>query len=75
MKEFLASLLSDNSGGWSSMRLCVLLWCFTLTVVWIVIAFKSGAIPDIPNGVLGVTGTFLGAKAIQRIGEGNPPTV
>jgi hypothetical protein len=74
MKEFLQSLVSDNAGGWSTMRLAVLLWCVTLTVVWTIVAIVHGTIPDIPTGVLGVTATFLGAKAIQRIGEITPTT-
>ena len=56
------------------MRLVVLLWCIMLTVVWTIVAISKGQIPDIPSGVLGVTATFLGAKAIQRIGEITPTT-
>lgn len=56
------------------MRLVVLLWCITLTLVWTIVAIGTKSIPDIPTGVLGVTATFLGAKAIQRIGEIAPTT-
>ena len=74
MKEFIKSLVSDNAGGWSTMRLVVLLWCIMMTVTWAIVAISTRSIPDIPTGVLGVTTAFLGAKAIQRIGEVAPAT-
>lgn len=73
MKTLLASMVEDQAGGISSMRVLLVLWILCLTTVWVVMAFKSWSIPDIPNGVLGLTGTFLATKAFQRMGEKPAP--
>ena len=68
-KNILISTFSDNSGGISTIRVIAVLWMLTLTSTWTFVAIKNVEIPDIPEGVLTVTGTLIGGKVIQRFGE------
>lgn len=67
--KHLLSLLEDNSGGVSSMRLAMLLWLLAIGVTWTVLAFRTSQLPDIPPGVLALTGMLVGGKVVQRFGE------
>ena len=69
VKEFTYSLLSDNSGGISTVRIINLIWALSLTFVWVYIALNTGTIPEIPQNVLAITGMLIGGKVIQRFGE------
>lgn len=70
MKKFFASLLEDNAGGFSSIRLLMLAWSGIVMVTWCFVAVRSGTIPDIPTGVITFTGMVIGGKVAQRFGEG-----
>lgn len=67
--DTLKSMFEDNSGGISTMRVIAFLWMLILTSTWAFVAYKTQSIPDIPEGVLAVTGTLIGGKVIQRFGE------
>ena len=65
----LKELLSDNSGGYSTMRLIALCWTIWLLAMWTKAAFQVVGIPDMPAGVVQVCLAIYGAKALQRFGE------
>lgn len=69
MNKVLESMLSDNSGGISSLRVLCVSWIILLMSVWIGVAIAKGELPDIPGGVLTLTGTLIGGKVVQRFGE------
>lgn len=62
-------MLSDNSGGVSFIRVASAVWLFGLVVTWLIVAITTKTIPDIPGGVLALTGTLIGGKVVQRFGE------
>ena len=66
--EWLKSMLEDNSGGTSTMRVCLLMWmlvlCFNITYGTI----KEKPFP-ITGELVALTACVLGAKAVQRFGE------
>ena len=66
-------MLQDNGGGISSQRVLLLVWCAVLIVVWCVVAIKTKTIPDIPAGVLTLSGIIIGGKVLQRFGEQPEP--
>jgi len=65
----LRSILEDNAGGFSSIRLLMLVWATVLITTWVVVAIYTRTIPDIPPGVLAFTGMVVGGKVVQRYGE------
>lgn len=67
--NFLKSLLEDNSGGLSSCRVVMLVWTMALFGTWVTVAYKTKSLPDVPTGVLTLTGMILGGKVVQRFGE------
>lgn len=69
MKKVLESLLSDNSGGISTIRVLCAFWVIMLMFVWLGVAIAQASIPDIPGGILTLTGTLIGGKVVQRFGE------
>lgn len=69
MKRVLQSLLEDNAGGYSSIRVFMLLWFLCLAPIWIYVCYKTQTIADIPTGVLGFTAMIVGGKVVQRFGE------
>jgi len=77
VKTFLLSVLEDNSGGVSSNRVILLLWMLLLCGMWTYQAVGAPSLPDIPPGVLTLTGMLLSAKVVQRFAEKpddpNPP--
>lgn len=62
-------MLEDGSGGYSTTRVVLTLWLLLLCICWSVIAVRTQSIPDIPQGVLALTGMLLSAKVVQRFGE------
>jgi len=69
MIDLLKSMLADNAGGASSVRVVMLLWLLLVAGLWAFACIKSGTLVDIPSGVQVVTGAILAAKATQRFGE------
>jgi hypothetical protein len=67
--SFLKSILEDNAGGLSSIRLLMIAWALAVMVTWCVVAISTKTIPDIPTGVLTFTGMIVGGKVAQRFGE------
>lgn len=59
----------ENNGRFSSQRLVFVLFALAVVVVFIVIAFKTGTIPDIPAGVATLLIGLAGAKAMQKMFE------
>lgn len=79
ISAFLNSMLEDNSGGYSTMRVLLVLVVLSVLVVWVSASFRapSGTIPELPTNVLAFVGSFVAAKAVQRFGEQpvvEPPT-
>jgi hypothetical protein len=69
VKAFINSLLSDNSGGISTIRGLAVAWLLTLCGVWTYVALRTLTLPDIPAGVQWVTALIVSGKVIQRFGE------
>lgn len=69
MKAFFISMLSDGSDGISTMRVLLTLWTLGVMAAWLMAALGTHTIPDIPSGVLTLTGMLVGGKVIQRFGE------
>ncbi|WP_404422918.1 hypothetical protein [Nibricoccus sp. IMCC34717] len=65
----LRTLLEDNAGGLSSIRLTMLAAYGLTGAVWVFVAVSNRTLPDIPPGVVTVLGLVTGAKAAQRFGE------
>jgi hypothetical protein len=69
VKSFLASLLSDNAGGYSTIRVLMMVWILTVTGAWVFVAIYNHVLPDIPAGVLTFSAMLVGGKVAQRFGE------
>jgi Na+/H+ antiporter NhaB len=69
LKSILKELLSDNSGGLSTIRILSIGWVLLVAIVWAVVALKTRTMPDIPGGVLALSGVIVGGKVVQRFGE------
>jgi len=66
------SLIEDNSGGDSAMRVAFLAWMAFLIASFVKASWVGSAIPDIPGGVVAVTTALAASKAFQRFGEKAP---
>ncbi len=64
--NFLSSIISDNSGGGSSLRVLMLVGCFVILAGWGYVSVKTAALAPIPESVLVVFGSLLTSKLIQR---------
>lgn len=67
--DTLRSILEDNAGGLSSIRVLMLCWTVAVMATWITVALSTKTMPDIPSGVLTFTGMIVGGKVAQRFGE------
>jgi hypothetical protein len=76
VSAFFDSLLEDNSGGYSTVRVLLVMTTLIVLFVFVRASFQSapGTIPDIPGNVYALLGTMWAAKAVQRFGE-QPPQV
>jgi hypothetical protein len=74
MKSFLANILSDDAGNASSAR-AVMLWVFAVVfVVWAAQSFRANRLAELPDSVVFVLATTLGAKVAQKkFAEGVSP--
>jgi hypothetical protein len=72
MRAFLASLLEDAAGGFSTLRLALLTWLAAVGAVFVGASINAGAVADLPPGIVTFTGILVGSKVIQRYGEGGP---
>lgn len=76
MKNLLAQVLSEEGtadGTASAMRLavlgCLVLFFPAFTLMWIRVSWSAGAMADIPESVIWLLGTLLGAKIGQKFLE------
>lgn len=71
LSAFLDSMLEDNSGGYSTMRVLLVVYVANFLCAWQRANFTAaaGVIVEIPTNVLGTLTAFLTAKVIQRYGE------
>jgi hypothetical protein len=67
--DSLRSILEDNAGGLSSIRVLMLCWSVAVIGAWVFVAITTRALPDIPSGVITFTGMVIGGKVAQRFGE------
>lgn len=68
------SMLEDNAGGTSSMRVLMLVWGVGVFIIWgfaTVIAALHGVYvaPSIPESVVAILLGVTGGKIVQRYGE------
>lgn len=68
------SFLKDGDGLYSSTRLIMIVWIFTLSIVWAYTSIKSGVMCDIPITVDGMTALVLGLKLGQNVTENKTET-
>jgi hypothetical protein len=66
------TLLEDNSGGFSTLRLCLLVVVVFVMVAWAYVCWHKGELVALPDNILALVLGFAGVKAVQRIGENNP---
>ena len=64
-KEF----LEDNNGGFSAMRLSLLIWILGVLVVWVRVSWHNGVLQAIPDPIVAILGILVGGKSVQRFGE------
>ena len=70
----ISSIIQDNTGGLSSIRILMLLWGAGVFLVWaaaVIVGLFHGiyAIPSIPETVVQILVGVTGIKTIQRFGE------
>lgn len=65
----LSSFLEDNSGGFSSIRLLMLLWGVGVMIVWTYLSINSNQMIPIPDSVVTILLGTGAIKAVQRFGE------
>ncbi len=63
------TLLEDNSGGFSTMRLVFLLWMVVLCFNWTFASIKSGKMEPLDGSLVTLTAALAVTKTAQRIGE------
>lgn len=68
MIELIKSMLEDNSGGISTIRVCLLLWVTILGFNMTYGTITEKSFP-ITGELVALTSCLFGAKAIQRFGE------
>ena len=68
----LIEFFQEADGGNSSMRLVFVLWNAAVIVGWLSASLKSGALAEIPEGVLILSGISFGGKALQKAQERKP---
>jgi hypothetical protein len=73
MKRLLETF-EEPSGGLSSMRVCFLVFSFTLCFSFGVASWRKGEVASIPLETASVLGLFAGAKAFQRKVEEPAPS-
>lgn len=68
MTDKIISLLSDNSGGLSTMRVCLLLWILVISfnITWGTIEKQPF---NVTSEIVLITACLAGAKAVQRFAE------
>lgn len=69
----LREMLSDATGGISTMRVLAAAWLLLVVVVWTYVSLVKGALSDIPAGVQWITGLVVAGKVIQRPFEKSEP--
>lgn len=69
----LLSILEDNSGGLSSLRVIVLAWALGILVVWVACSIQSGAAQPIPESVVVLFSAGVAGKVAQRGLEKSEP--
>ena len=70
----LSSMIQDNTGGTSSIRVLMLLWGGGVFTVWatkMIVGLFHGiyVIPSIPESVVQILVGIVGIKTVQRFGE------
>lgn len=63
------SFLEDNGGGFSMMRVCLLVVVLTVMINWSWINYKKSSLEAIPDNCVALISALAGAKVIQRFGE------
>ena len=71
MIKFLEQFFQEDNGNASGMRLCTNLGILIIIGVWAYLSIQSGAIISWGMKDLGIVGTLLGAKYLQKGKEEN----
>lgn len=69
----LATLIQDDTGAVSSMRVMTLAVVLSVMLVWTVISIRQNAFAPMPMEVMSLVIAALGAKAAQSKFEATPP--
>ena len=67
------TVLSDNAGGFSSMRVAFLLWMLVVCFNWTYLSIKANKLEPLDGSIVTMTAALGIAKAAQRIGEKADP--
>lgn len=63
------TLFEDNSGGFSMIRLCLLIIVLAIMLNWSYGNYQKKEIQPLPEGSIALICGFAGAKTVQRFGE------
>jgi hypothetical protein len=74
VKALLSQILSDSAGNPSSSRTAMLMVVGLVLLAWLVVSLQKHELQDIPENVLYLVGITVGAKTVQKFGEGKPPS-
>lgn len=69
MKNFIKSLLSDDTGAISTTRTLMVLFFLSVIVIWSLVCFKTRSLVDIPAGVIAFGGALAALKGVQNFTE------
>jgi len=60
------SILTDNDGNQSSMRLMCLAWALVPLIVWVGVAIYSRSLPNVPDSILYVLAIVFTGKTVSK---------
>lgn len=64
--EAIISMLEDENGGTSTMRVVVMIGILTILFVWAFLSIKNNTLYSFEAKDIGLLATFLGSKVLQK---------
>ena len=62
----MSTIIQDNEGNSSSMRLMCLAWALVPLAVWAIIAITTRSLPNVPDSILYVLAIVLTGKTVSK---------
>jgi len=67
--NWLQSIIEDNSGGLSSIRILMLIWGIGVFGVWLYVSIHTGSMSSVPDSIITILLGTTAVKTVQRFGE------